>query len=143
MNLPLTDFTVNLRKDPNLKGTQYLRTKVSLSLKVPDAENCVVQAAHAAEHPAEGGGGGHGGGAPAADPMVACQEAFEKKLALYVPTIRDIVNTSLMKRSASDISSLEGQELLKDDVIRDVNAIMAGTEYKVLRINLQDFVVQQ
>jgi len=48
-----------------------------------------------------------------------------------------------MKRSASDIASLEGQELLKDDVIRDVNAIMAGTNYTVLRINLQDFVVQQ
>jgi flagellar basal body-associated protein FliL len=142
MNLGLTDFTVNLRKDPNLRGTQYLRTKVSLSVKVPEAEDCVLQAAHGDAH-AEGGGGGGHGAAPAADPMVACQEAFDKKLAVYVPTIRDIVNTSLMKRSASDIASLEGQELLKDDVIRDVNALMAGTPYKVLRVNLQEFVVQQ
>jgi flagellar basal body-associated protein FliL len=154
LNLPLDEFTVNLKKDPALRGTQYLRAKMNLSVIVPEAEDC---SPHKAEGGKEGGaeGGGHGekpaegggghGAAPAAavDPAKACNEAFVGKMATYIPTLRDIVNTSLMKRSAAQIGTLEGQELLKDEMSQEMNNILAGNHYQVVRVNFEEFIVQR
>ena len=154
LNLPLDEFTVNLKKDPALRGTQYLRAKMNLSVIVPEAEDC---SPHKAEGGKEGGaeGGGHGekpaegggghGAAPAAavDPAKACNEAFVAKMATYIPTLRDIVNTSLMKRSAAQIGTLEGQELLKDEMSQEMNNILAGNHYQVVRVNFEEFIVQR
>ena len=40
MNLELDEFTVNLKADPAMEGSQYLRAKMALSIKVPEKENC-------------------------------------------------------------------------------------------------------
>jgi flagellar basal body-associated protein FliL len=151
LNLPLEEFTVNLKKDPALRGTQYLRARMNLSVVVPEAENCSPHKAEGAEaggghgeKPAEGGGG-HGEAAPAAavDPAKACNEAFVGKMATYIPTLRDIVNTALMKRSAAQIGTLEGQELLKDEMSQEMNNILAGHHYQVVRVNFEEFIVQR
>ena len=150
LNLPLEEFTVNLKKDPALRGTQYLRARMNLSVVVPEAEDCAphkaegAEAAGHGEKPAEGGGG-HGGAAPATavDPAKACNEAFVGKMATYIPTLRDIVNTALMKRSAAQIGTLEGQELLKDEMSQEMNNILAGHHYQVIRVNFEEFIVQR
>lgn len=144
INLALSEFTVNLKRLPDTKGSQFLRTKLSLNVSVPEAENCMM---HSDEHaPAEGGGGGgHGGGAPAApeDPVKACEEGFSKKMAPYVPTVRDIINSALMSRTANEIASLEGQEALKDHIVRETNLVLGNTPYQVKRVNLEDFIIQR
>jgi flagellar basal body-associated protein FliL len=142
LNLGLDEFTVNLKKVEGIRGTQYLRAKMNLNVTVPEAENCNVEAPHDA--PAEGGEGGHGGGgAPAVDTAKACQEAFQGKMSKYVPSFRDIINTALMKRSTLDIGTMEGQEALKDELIQEMNGLLASSSYKVLRVNFEEFIVQR
>lgn len=136
MSLALNEFTVNLKKDPAMRGSQFLKTKIDLSVIVPDEENCLIK--H--DDHAAAGGGGHGEAAPAGDP---CMDAFNKKMSVYVPTIRDIINTALMERTANEVASLEGQEAMKDQVIADVNALIADDGYKIMRINLQEFIVKR
>jgi flagellar basal body-associated protein FliL len=143
MNLELDEFTVNLKADPKAGANQYLRAKMSLSVEVPPAEDCHAHHAEG-EKKAEGGGGGHGGGeGAAANPGEACQKGFNEKMGRYVPTIRDIINTSLMRQTASTLSSTEGQEALKDQIIQEVNPLMESDGYKILRVNFQDFVLQR
>lgn len=143
LNLGLEDFTVNLHRPEGVKGNQFLRAKMSLSVLVPEEQNCLATAAHDDHAAAEGGGGGHGGGTPAVDPMEACMETFNKSMAAYTPTLRDIINTALMKRSAQQISTLEGQEDLKDELAHEMNAILKNHGYTVQRVNLQDFIIQR
>jgi flagellar basal body-associated protein FliL len=146
LNLPMEEFIVNLKTSQGTKGNQFLKAKMSLAVGVPVEEDC-----HAlgGEHGAEGeakaeGGGGHGGGEAAAiDPVTACNEAFVKKMEAYTPTLRDIINTALMKRTATQISTLEGQEDLKDELVQEMNAVLTNHGYTVQRINLQDFVLQR
>lgn len=149
MNLELDEFTVNLKPDTQLGGTQYLRAKVALSIKVPDAENCYAQ--HAAAYVIQVGGGKiAGAAAPIDKTLVAsggssgptCEDIFKNNMGKFVPTIRDVVNASLMKRTASTLATLEGQESLKDEVKEQLNAIMAPN-YEVLRVNFQDFIIQR
>lgn len=143
LNLELDDFTVNLKKEPDERKNSFLVTKLSLSVAVPEEQNCLLLASHHGEGDGGGGhGGGHGGGA-AADPMETCQQNFVKSMAPYVPTIRDIINTSLMSRTADQVASLEGQEALKDEVIQQTNTVLGNSEYKALRVNLEDFVIQR
>ncbi|MEB3244526.1 MAG: flagellar basal body-associated FliL family protein [Vampirovibrionales bacterium] len=143
MNLEFDEFTVNLKPDPTRRGNQYLRAKIAMSLKVPPEQDCTAPAHgeghEAAAAPAEGG---HGGGAPAADPMEACNKAFNSHMGRYVPSIRDIVNTALMSRSASTLGSGDGQEALKDEIKEEVTHLIAGDGYEVLRVNFSDFIIQ-
>jgi flagellar basal body-associated protein FliL len=148
LNLPLEEFTVNLKKDPALRGAQYLRAKMSLSVVVPEEEDCSAHKAPEGEHGEEKkaeGGGGHGEGAAAApvDPVKACNEAFIAKMTPFTPTLRDIVNTALMKRSAAEIGNLEGQELLKDEMSQEMNNILSANHYQVVRVNFEEFIVQR
>jgi flagellar basal body-associated protein FliL len=148
LNLPMEEFTVNLKKEATVKGNQFLRTKLSLSVQVPEEQNCIVQAMEAAAHHGEAAAaapaeGGHGGGAPAANPAEACNKAFSENMTPFIPTFRDIINTSLMNRSSSQIASLEGQEALKESVIQELNLVLGGTPYKVDRVNLEDFIIQR
>lgn len=147
MNLELDDFMVNLKPDPNLEGTQYLKAKMALSIRVPEAEDCyakkhamlpaldgqIVGAAAPMNETllASGGGGGP-----------TCEQIFKDNMGKYVPTIRDVINASLMKRTASTLASLEGQEALKDEIKEQLNQIM-GPDYGVIRVNFQDFIIQR
>ncbi|MEM0950561.1 MAG: flagellar basal body-associated FliL family protein [Cyanobacteria bacterium P01_H01_bin.74] len=72
----------------------------------------------------------------------SCEDMFKNNMAKYVPTIRDIINVSLMKRTASSLASIEGQEALKDELSAQVGHVMAPT-YSVIRVNFQDFIIQK
>lgn len=148
MNLELDEFMVNLKPDPNLAGSQYLRAKMALSVKVPDAQNCY--AVHHASALPVGDGKIVGAAAPVDRTMLAsggeagpsCEDVFKNNMSKYVPTVRDVINASLMKRSASLLATLEGQESLKDEIKEQLTSIMAP-DYQVLRVNFQDFIIQR
>lgn len=145
-NYKLEDFTVNLTPNPRSPSeNQFLRAKMSLSFKVPEEENCLIQKMkHAHDKPAEGGGeGGHGGGAPKPEGEDPCEKAFKEKLQTFLPNIRDVINSSLMRRTANALSSIEGQEMLKDEIIEQLNTLVHPIEYSVLRINFEEFIVQR
>jgi len=163
MNLELDEFTVNLKEDPALPGTQYLRAKMSLNVGVPAEEDCYAEPAEGEKHaevPAilrEGQVVGaavsissrdiddsliaNGGGA-AVDPKVACIATFKDHMGKYIPTIRDVINASLMKRSAGTLATLEGQEALKDEIKESINQFM-GEKYQIIRVNFEDFIIQK
>ncbi len=153
MNLELDEFMVNLKPDPSLPGSQYLRAKMALSVKVPDAQNCYIEH-HAEATPLGDGNLGDGQIVGAAAPVdrtllanggeagPSCEDVFKKNMSKYVPTIRDVVNGSLMKRNATLLATLEGQEALKDEIKEQLNAIMAP-DYQILRVNFQDFIIQR
>lgn len=157
MTLELDEFTVNLKTDPTLGGNQFLRTKMSLSVKVPDEQYCDPT-----------GGGEHasvpdtlqegtilgaasplnqeepvylasGGGGP--DPYTLCVQTFDKNIGRYTPAIRDIINQALMKRTAGTLATVEGQEFLKDEIISQVNHVI-GPDMSVIRVNFSDFIIQ-
>lgn len=154
MALQLNEFTVNLKSDPTLKGNQFLRTKMSLSIQVPDEQYC--DPTGGGEHamlPTEGTVLGaaspidqeepvylaSGGGGP--DPYTACVQAFDKSIGRFVPAIRDIINQALMKRTAGTLATIEGQEFLKDEIKTQVNHVI-GPDMSVLRVNFSDFIIQ-
>ena len=146
MNLELDEFMVNLKSDPSMSGTQYLRAKIALSIKVPEKENCYAE--KKAMLPVMNGKI-VGAAAPVDRTMVAeegggpsCEQLFKNNMGKYVPTIRDVINASLMKRTASTLASLEGQEALKDEIKEQLNQMM-GPDYGVLRVNFQDFIIQR
>jgi len=141
LNLAMEDFTTNLHQVEGVKGNQFLRAKMSLAITVPEAEDCNLLGGHD-EH-AEAAGGGHGAPAVAVDPVEACNETFAKKMAAYTPTLRDIINTALMKRTAKELSTLEGQEELKDELKHEMNAMIGNSGYAIQRVNLQDFIIQR
>jgi flagellar basal body-associated protein FliL len=143
MNLPMDEFIVNLKSSGSAKSNQFLKAKMSLAVTVPEAEDCNASSGH--EKKAEGGGGGHGEGGEGAakDPSVACNEAFVAKMGAYTPTLRDIINTAMMKRSAQQLSTLEGQEDLKDELVTEMNSVLTNQGYTVQRVNLQDFIIQR
>jgi len=160
MNLELDEFMVNLRQEAGSTGNQYLRAKMSLSVKVPDVENCYAQEHHAQAAGAPvvaaklpEGGTIAGAAAPAADRTTlaeghgegggpSCTDIFKGNMAKYVPTVRDVINAALMKRTAAQLATIEGQEGLKDEIKESLNAIMAP-HYEVLRVNFEDFIIQR
>lgn len=150
MNLELDEFTVNLKTDPNMDGSQFLRAKMALSIKVPEKENCYAEHKAAQLPAAYGDGKIVGAAAPAVDRTTlaeegggpSCEDIFKNNMGKYVPTIRDVVNAALMKRTASSLASLEGQEALKDEIKEQLNQILAP-DYQVLRVNFQDFIIQK
>lgn len=149
MNLELDEFMVNLKPDPALQGSQYLRAKMALSVKVPEPENCYAAQPHASAIP-YGDGRIVGAAAPVDRETLAsgggsapsCEDVFKKNMSKYVPTVRDVINASLMKRNATLLATLEGQESLKDEIRDQLNTIMAPN-YQVLRVNFQDFIIQR
>ena len=147
LNLPMEEFIVSLKTSQASKSTQFLKAKMSLAIAVPEGEDCYAPVEEEGKPEAKAEGGEHGGeggeGKGATDPATACNEAFVKKMDVYVPTLRDIVNTALMKRNASQIATLEGQEDFKDELVSEMNAVLSNHGYTVQRINLQDFIIQR
>lgn len=148
-NLDLEEFTANLKDDPELGGTQYVRTKMALSIGVPKEEDCAAlkeakekeakakdPKAAAAPPPKEGEGGG---GKEAPEP---CLTEFTANMAPYTPTIRDIINSTLMAHSADELASPKGQEKFKDELKKQITTAMAP-KYSVMRVNFQDFIIQK
>ena len=162
LNLELDEFMVNLKTDPEAGGNQYLRAKMSLNIGVPPEEDCYAVAAggeHHAQLPAKmtiNGESGviagaaapidrtmlaSGGGAPV-DPTVACLATFKGNMSKYVPTMRDVINAALMKRTAGNLATLEGIESLKDEIKDEINQLL-DSKYKIVRVNFEDFIIQR
>jgi len=72
----------------------------------------------------------------------SCEQIFKNNMSKYVPTARDVINAALMKRTAISLATLEGQESLKDEIKDQLSQILAPN-YKVLRVNFQDFIIQK
>ena len=126
----LGDFVLNLA---DVDSKRYLKANVALELsKLPTDPDL-----SASQAPAEGGGhGGHGGG-EAADPM----KAIELEMAQYKPAIRDAVISNFSSKTADEISTAAGKELVKEQITEDVNAIFAG-EREVIRVSFGQFIIQ-
>ena len=165
MNLELDEFTDNLKKDPDMSGSQFVRAKMALSVTAEEKEDCNAllekKAAYLNPSPriatvrlpvilADGVIAGAAAGISnqylaeeaAASPYDTCMHEFKEKMGHYVPTIRDIINAALMKRTAGQLATPEGQEALKDDIKDQINQVLAEG-YKVVRVNFQDFIIQR
>jgi flagellar FliL protein len=120
----LGDFILNLS---DVNPRKYLKVNVSLevSTKPEDSE---------AAAPAKKEGGEGGGGAAAASPM-------EAAMAQYKPAMRDAIITTLSSKTSSELSTVAGKELAKEQISDSINSIFAG-DRDVLRVSFGDFIIQ-
>lgn len=158
LNLELDEFTVNLKIDPNVGGNQYLRSKMSLSVGVPMEMygDCFPSMQHAAlptdailnghivgaALPVEGSSDYVASGGAKVSPADACKAHFGDHMANFVPSIRDVINAALMKRTAGMLANIEGQEALKDEIKEEVNQFL-DENHQVTRVNFEDFIIQR
>jgi flagellar basal body-associated protein FliL len=162
LSLELDEFTVNLKVDPAVNNNQFLRSKMALNISVPTAENCHEDikpaAAPHAMLPSYGeqilGAAApvdvsthekfiaNGGEAAAPAGPEACLKSFQTKMSRYIPSVRDIINAALMRRTAAQLSTFEGQEELKDEIKEQVNLLLPKA-YQVVRVNFEDFIIQR
>lgn len=121
----LGDFILNLN-DPGQK--KYLKVNVALELsRIPTDPDLNAP-------PEEKGGRGHGDDD---DPM----KRVEAEMAQYKPAIRDAVISNFSSKTADEISTAAGKELVKEQITEDVNAIFAG-EREVIRVSFGQFIIQ-
>ena len=125
----LGDFILNLNDQTQKK---YLKVNVALELtRIPtdyDPSNPPVEK--------KGGHGGHGGGEEI-DPM----KMIEMEMAQYKPAIRDAVITNFSSKTADEVLTSAGKEIVKEQITEDVNAIFAG-EREVIRVSFGQFIIQ-
>ncbi len=114
--LDLEEFTVNL-KDPG--GQHFLRADLSITVTADDPkfEKLTGEA------------------------MTKWEEDFKHEMSHYVPAIRDIVITSLTKRTSSELESAEGKDTIKNEIKNQVDGLMQG-KHKVIRVNFENFIIQ-
>ena len=122
----LGDFILNL-SDPSQK--KYLKVNVALELsRIPTDPDF--------SKPQEEKSGGHGS-SDDNDPM----KLIEAEMAQYKPAIRDAVISNFTSKTADEVSTTAGKELVKEQITEDVNAIFAG-EREVIRVNFGQFIIQ-
>lgn len=121
----LGDFILNLS---DVSPRKYL--KVNVALEVSNKPEDLAAAA-----PSGGHGGGHGGGESAATSPI------EAEMAQFKPAIRDAVITTLSSKSSSELASVAGKELAKEQISESVNSIFAG-EREVIRVSFGQFIIQ-
>lgn len=121
----LGDFILNL-SDPNQK--KYLKVNVALEVT------------RTATDPQLGGDSGKKekeGEGMSVDPAAA----LEAEMAQYKPAIRDVVISNFSSKTADEVATTAGKELVKEQIKEDVNAIFAG-EREVIRVNFGEFIIQ-
>lgn len=122
----LGDFILNL-SDPSQK--KYLKVNVALELsRIPTDPDF--------SKPQEEKSGGHGS-SDDNDPM----KLIEAEMAQYKPAIRDAVISNFSSKTADEVATTAGKELVKEQITEDVNAIFAG-EREVIRVNFGQFIIQ-
>lgn len=124
----LGDFILNLC-DENQK--KYLKVNVAIEVSKKDTDFAEI------EVPKSGGGHGHGAAPAPVDPM----EAIQKEMNQYKPAIRDAVITNLSSKTSTELSTAAGKELAKEQIMNDINAILAG-DRDVLRVSFGQFIIQ-
>ena len=130
----LGDFILNLN-DPSQK--RYLKVNVALELSRISTDPDFNKNSDAETEKKEGGHGGHGAPAEEEDPM----KKIEMEMAQYKPAIRDAVISNFSSKTADEVLTAAGKELVKEQITEDVNAIFAG-EREVLRVNFGQFIIQ-
>ena len=120
----LGDFILNLS---DVSPRKYLKVNVALEVSTKPEDT-------AAAAPS-GGHGGHGGGEAAATSPI------ESEMAQFKPAIRDAVITTLSSKSSSELASVAGKELAKEQISESVNSIFAG-EREVIRVSFGQFIIQ-
>lgn len=125
----LGDFILNLN-DPGQK--KYLKVNVTLELsRIPS--DPVIGGPDEKEK-----GGGHGGhDSSAEDPM----KQIDTEMAQYKPAIRDAIISNFSSKTADEVATTAGKELVKEQITEDVNAIFAG-EREVIRVSFGQFIIQ-
>lgn len=120
--LDLGEFILNL-SDP--KERRYLKVNVALELSKAEGDP---------EMEAAAGGGGHG---EAVDP----KKAFAQKMENYTPAIKDSIISTLSSKTAEELSSTAGKELVKQQIKEAVDAVFSG-EREVMRVSFGSFIIQ-
>lgn len=118
----LGDFILNLS---DIAPRKYL--KVNVALEVSSKPEDAAAAAPPAKKEGEGA-------APAGNPLDA-------EMAQFKPAIRDAVITTLSSKTSSEVSTVAGKELAKEQITEAVNGIFAG-EREVLRVSFGEFIIQ-
>ena len=120
----LGDFILNLNDASQKK---YLKVNVALELsRIPtdpsfDKPEPAKKEGHGAEE----------------DPM----KMVEAEMAQYKPAIRDAVISNFSSKTADEVMTAAGKELVKEQITEDVNAIFAG-QREVLRVSFGQFIIQ-
>lgn len=121
--LDLGDFVLNLG---DVSARKYLKVNVALEVSNKPEDSQPEAAAS---------GGGHGeAAAPATSPL-------ETEMAQYKPAIRDAVITTLSSKSSTELATVAGKELAKEQIAEAVNGIFAG-ERDVIRVSFGQFIIQ-
>ena len=121
----LGDFILNLNDASQKK---YLKVNVALELsRIPTDPSF--------DKPEPAKKEGHG--AAEEDPM----KMVEAEMAQYKPAIRDAVISNFSSKTADEVMTAAGKELVKEQITEDVNAIFAG-QREVLRVSFGQFIIQ-
>lgn len=118
--LDLGDFILNLS---DVSSRKYL--KVNIALEVSSKPEDATMSA-----PSKKEGEGGGGASP-----------LDAEMAKFKPAIRDAVITTLSSKTATELSTVAGKELAKEQITEAVNSIFAG-DREVLRVSFGDFIIQ-
>ena len=128
--LDLGDFVLNLADATSRK---YLKVNVALEVSnKPEDEQAAASGGEGKK--SEGGEGGEGGGAAASSPL-------EQEMAQYKPAIRDAIITTLSSKTSTELATVAGKELAKEQIAEAVNGIFAG-ERDVIRVSFGQFIIQ-
>lgn len=84
---------------------------------------------------AQNTGGGHGGGK--ADPFSLPEELAEKKIALS-----DAVIKVISSKTANELLTPEGKEILKDQLVSALNDALGAHEQIIVNVKFSEFIIQ-
>lgn len=115
--LELDEFTVNLKDTDGVQ--RYLRAKISLTVTAEDPNFDKL----------------HG------EALHKWEEAFHIEMGHYVPAVRDVCISALTRRTAAELSTLQGKQELKEEIKRNVDGLFHGKR-RVIRVNLENFIIQ-
>lgn len=120
----LGDFILNLNDQSQKK---YLKVNVALELtRIPTDYDFSKPPEKKSGH-----------GSDDEDPM----KMIELEMAQYKPAIRDAVISNFSSKTADEVLTAAGKELVKEQITEDVNAIFAG-EREVIRVSFGQFIIQ-
>lgn len=128
--IDLGDFILNLT---DVSPRKYLKANVAIEVSSkPEDVAAAAPKKEGGEGGKEGGEGGKGGAA--SDPVAA-------EMAQYKPAIRDAIITTLSSKTSSELATVAGKELAKEQITEAVNGILAGSR-EVIRVSFGDFIIQ-
>lgn len=127
----LGDFILNLS---DVSPRKYLKANVAIEVSSKPED------AAAAAPKKEGGEGGEGGGEGAKEGGAAT-DPVAAEMAQYKPAIRDAIITTLSSKTSSELATVAGKELAKEQITEAVNGILAGSR-EVIRVSFGDFIIQ-